>query len=302
MGDYLIRATGEGGVLALVARTTDLVERARQLHRTSPTATAALGRLLTGGALMAATLKEGQSLTLRINGDGPLGSLVVVARPGKIKGYVGEPQVELPLREDGKLDVGRAVGRGTLYVVKDLGLKEPYVGSVELVSGEIGEDLAHYFVSSEQKPSAVGVGVRVEPEGKVGAAGGFLVQLLPGAGEAVAELLENNLREAGPVSSLLAGGLSPEDIAHLLLKGLSFKVYERQPLRWACDCSRERLREVLLALGPQELERILVERGEAEATCAFCSRVYRFDRDEVEELLELSRRDSGKEDGDRPGG
>ncbi|MBE3580530.1 MAG: Hsp33 family molecular chaperone HslO [Thermoanaerobacteraceae bacterium] len=294
MEDYLVRATGEEGVLALVARTTALVEMARQLHNTYPTATAALGRLLTGGALMAATLKEGQSVTLRIRGDGPLGSLVAVARPGKVKGYVEEPQVDLPLRGDGKLDVGRAVGRGTLYVVKDLGLKEPYVGSVELVSGEIGEDLAHYFASSEQKPSAVGIGVRVEPGGKVGAAGGFLVQLLPGAREDLAELLENNIRAAGAVSSLLARGLSPEDILHLLLKGLSFKVHEGKPLRWACDCSRRRLREILVALGPEELERILVEQGEAEAVCAFCSRVYRFGRDEVEELVELSRLNRGQ--------
>ncbi|MGI9952388.1 Hsp33 family molecular chaperone HslO [Moorellaceae bacterium AZ2] len=304
MEDYLVRATAGEGVLALVARTTDLVERARNLHNTSPTATAALGRLLTGAALMSATLKEGQSVTLRITGDGPLGSLVAVARPGRVKGYVGEPQVDLPLKGEGKLDVGRAVGRGTLYVVKDLGLKEPYVGSVELVSGEIGEDLAYYFSSSEQKPSAVGLGVRVEPGGKVGAAGGYLLQLLPGAQEGIAEALENNVREAGAVSRLLAQGLTPEDILRLLLQGLSFKMHEYQPLQFACECSRERLREILLALGEEELERLLAEQGGAEAVCAFCNRVYRFGRDEVEELVKLSRlpRRDGTEEYGRPQG
>ncbi|MGB9858531.1 MAG: Hsp33 family molecular chaperone HslO [Moorellaceae bacterium] len=289
MSDYLVRATAaEGEILALAARTTDLVQEARNLHRTSPVATAALGRVLTGAALMAATLKDGHSLTLRVEGDGPLGSIVAVARPGAVKGYVAEPQVDLPLKARGKLDVGRAVGKGWLYVIKDLGLKEPYVGSVELVSGEIGEDLAYYFTASEQKPSAVGLGVMVEPDGRVGAAGGYLVQVLPEASQELAEALEKNIKEAGAVSRLISQGATPEDILYLLLKGYSFKIHQRDPLKFTCDCSRERLRNILLALGPEELKQLLAEQGGAEAKCAFCNRTYWFDRGEVAELLELS--------------
>ncbi|WP_141264178.1 Hsp33 family molecular chaperone HslO [Moorella sp. E308F] len=286
MKDYLVRATaGEGQILAIAAQTTLLVQEAKDLHNTSPTATAALGRVLTGAALMAATLKEGQSITVRILGDGPLGSIVAVARPGTVKGYVAEPGVDLPLRHDGKLDVGRAVGRGMMYVAKDLGLKEPYNGSVPLVSGEIGEDLAYYFTASEQKPSAVGLGVLVEPGGKVGAAGGYLLQLLPGSAEGTAATLEKNIEAAGPVSRLIARGHTPEDILALLLKGFSLKIHERRPLHYACDCSRERLQDILLALGPGELQKLLEEQGGAEARCAFCSRTYRFSREEVAELL-----------------
>lgn len=295
MNDYLVRATAEEGqIFALVARTSDLVEEARTLHNTSPVATAALGRVLTGAALMAASLKDGHRLTLRIEGDGPLGSIVATAIPGAVKGYVAEPQVDLPLKAKGKLDVGRAVGKGSLYIIKDLGLKEPYVGSVELVSGEIGEDLAYYFTASEQKPSAVGLGVLVEPEGKVEAAGGYLLQLLPGASNELAEALEKNIKEAGAVSRLISLGYTPEDILALLLRGFSFKIHERQPLKFACDCSRDRLREILLALGPKELEQLLTEQGGAEAKCAFCNRTYWFNREEVAKLLELSR--SAKED------
>lgn len=290
MKDYLVRATAaEGQILALVAKSTDLVEEARNLHQTSPTATAALGRVLTGAALMAATLKEGQSLTVRVLGDGPLGSIIAVARPGVVKGYVAEPRAEVPLKPEGKLDVGRAVGRGTLYVTKDLGLKEPYNGSVPLVSGEIAEDLAYYYTASEQKPSAVGLGVLVEPDGRVRAAGGYLLQLLPGVREEVAERLEGNIKEAGPVSQLVDRGDKPEDILALLLKGFAIKIHERLPLSFACDCSREKLEEILMALGEKELEKLLEEQGQAEARCAFCNRVYRFSREEVAELLAKNR-------------
>jgi len=290
MKDYLVRATAaEGQILALVAKSTDLVEEARNLHQTSPTATAALGRVLTGAALMAATLKEGQSLTVRVLGDGPLGSIIAVARPGVVKGYVAEPKAEVPLKPEGKLDVGRAVGRGTLYITKDLGLKEPYNGSVPLVSGEIAEDLAYYYTASEQKPSAVGLGVLVEPDGKVRAAGGYLLQLLPGVREEVAERLEDNIKEAGPVSQLVDRGDKPEDILALLLKGFAIKIHERLPLSFACDCSREKLEEILMALGEKELEKLVEEQGQAEARCAFCNRVYRFSREEVAELLAKNR-------------
>lgn len=290
MEDYLVRATAaEGQILALVARSTGLVEEARNLHQTSPTATAALGRVLTGAALMAATLKEGQSLTVRVLGDGPLGSIIAVARPGVVKGYVAEPQAEVPLKPEGKLDVGRAVGQGVLYLTKDLGLKEPYNGSVPLLSGEIAEDLAYYFTVSEQKPSAVGLGVLVEPDGRVRAAGGYLLQLLPDAREEVAEILEGNIKDVGPVSQLVAKGDRPEEILALLLKGFPFKIHERLPLHFACDCSREKLEEILMALGEKELEKLLEEKGVVEAKCAFCNQTYRFSQEEVARVLAKSR-------------
>jgi len=289
--DYLVRATAEDGrILALVARSTKLVEEARRLHNTSPTATAALGRVLTAAALMGATLKERQSLTLRVVGDGPLGAIVATARDGAVRGYVSEPQVYLPLDAAGKLDVGAAVGKGILYVTKDLGLREPYNGSVPLVSGEIGKDLAYYFTASEQTPSAVALGVLVGPTGAVKAAGGYLLQLLPGADEEMAARLEGNVRATGPVSRLVARAFSPEDILATLLEGFDVQIHERQFFRFACDCSRERLREILLALGPEELEQLLAEQGGAEATCAFCNQVYRFSAEELAELVALSRR------------
>lgn len=289
--DYLVRATAEDGrILAFVARSTELVEEARRLHNTSPTATAALGRVLTAAALMGASLKERQSLTLRVVGDGPLRAIVATARGGAVRGYVGEPQVDLPLNAAGKLDVGAAVGKGVLYVTKDLGLREPYNGSVPLVSGEIGKDLAYYFAKSEQTPSAVALGVLVGPAGAVKAAGGYLVQLLPGAGDGMAARLEENVQATGPVSRLVSRACTPEDILAALLDGFDVQIHERHFFRFACDCSRERVREILLALGPEELEKLLVEQGGAEATCAFCNQVYRFGEGELAELVALSRR------------
>lgn len=289
-GDYLVRATAEEGrILALVARSTELVEQARRLHDTLPTATAALGRVLTAAALMGATLKQGQSVTLRVLGDGPLGGIVATARGGAVKGYVGEPRVDLPLSADGKLDVGAAVGKGVLCVTKDLGLREPYNGSVPLVSGEIGKDLAYYFATSEQTPSAVALGVLVGPAGEVKAAGGYLMQLLPGADEEMAARLEKNVQATGPVSRLVAAACTPEDTLAMLLDGFTVKLHERRFFRFACDCSRERLREILLALGPEELAKLLAEQGGAEARCGFCNRVYRFGPEELAALLALGR-------------
>ncbi|MEW5762698.1 MAG: Hsp33 family molecular chaperone HslO [Bacillota bacterium] len=288
-GDYLVRATAEGGrILALVARSTELVREGQRLHGTSPTATAAFGRVLTAAALMGATLKDRQSLTLRVLGDGPLGGIVATVREMRIKGYVREPFVDLPLNDAGKLDVAGAVGKGTLYVTRDLGLREPYNGSVPLVSGEIGKDLAHYFRYSEQTPAAVALGVLVGPDAGVRAAGGYILQLLPGAGEETAARLEANIGATGPVSRLIDRACTPEDILAMLLDGFSPRVEARQAFRFACDCSRERLREILVALGREELEELLAEQGGAEARCAFCNRVYRFGRDELAELVELA--------------
>lgn len=289
-GDYLVRATAEEGkVLALVARSTEMVGEASRIHGTSPVATAALGRVLTAAALMGATLKGRQSLTLRVVGDGPAGSIVATVKEMRVKGYIREPHIYLPLNAEGKLDVAAAVGKGMLYVSKDLGLREPYNGSVPLVSGEIGKDLAYYFAASEQTPAAVGLGVLVGRDGEVRAAGGYILQLLPGAGEEVAERLEKNVAATGPVSNLIEQGCSPDDLLRLLLDGLTYTAHERLLFRFACDCSRERLKEVLLAMGRSELEELMAEQGEVEARCGFCTQVYRFNREELAELIELAR-------------
>ncbi|MGO0122166.1 Hsp33 family molecular chaperone HslO [Desulfothermobacter acidiphilus] len=284
--DYLVRAVaGQGQILALAARSSELVQNAKSLHGTSFTATAALGRLLTAAALMGAMLKDRQTLTIRVEGDGPAGMMVATVRDGKIKGYIQEPHVYLPLNATGKLDVAQAVGEGKLYVVKDLGLREPYHGCVPLVSGEIGKDLAYYFTVSEQTPAAVGLGVLLDAEGEVRAAGGYIVQLLPGVEEAVASQLEANVAAVGSVSRLLAEGCTPEDLIERLLQGFSPTILARQSFAFACDCSRERLAEVLMLLGREELEALLVEQGQVEARCGFCNQVYRFSREELEELI-----------------
>ncbi|ACX52086.1 Hsp33 protein [Ammonifex degensii KC4] len=288
-GDYLVRAVANGGqILALVARSTELVREARRLHGTSPTATAALGRVLTAAALMGATLKDGQTLTLRVVGDGPAGWIVATVRDMRIKGYIREPHIYLPLNAAGKLDVAQAIGKGMLYVTKDLGLREPYNGCVPLVSGEIGKDLAYYFTVSEQTPAAVGLGVLLDPDGEVRAAGGYILQLLPGASEEVVAQLEANVEATGPVSHLFAEGCTPEGVLALLLRGFTPTILARQTFAFVCDCSRERLTKVLLALGREELEALLTEQGEVEAKCGFCNRVYRFSREELQELIELA--------------
>lgn len=291
--DYLVRATAaEGKILALVARSTDMVREANRLHGTTPTATAALGRVVTAAALMGATLKEKQSLTLRFKGDGPAGSIVATVKDMRIKGYINEPLIDLPLRSPGKLNVAAAVGKGMLYVTKDLGLREPYNGNVPLVSGEIAEDIAYYFTVSEQIPAAVGLGVLVGPGDNM-SAGGYIIQLLPGGEEDLASQIEANVRAVGSVSHLIAQGCTPENLLDMLLGSFSPVVHARQTFCFACDCSRERLKGVLLALGRKELEEMLTEQGGAEARCGFCTQVYKISREELAELIEVARQ--GKE-------
>lgn len=289
MSDQLIRAISQDGLIKVSAVSTrDLTERARQIHKTLPVATAALGRLLAGASMMGNALKEeAASLTLQIKGGGPLGTLLAVSdHEGNVRGTVENPAVDIPLREDGKLDVGEAVGnQGTLTVIRDLRMKEPYVGSVGLLWGEIAEDIALYFVESEQIPTACGLGVLVDRDQSVLSAGGYLVQLLPGAGEETAERLEDSLRAAGPVTELLKADPDPEALLRAALPGLALEVLEKRPIAYRCDCSRERMERALISLGREELRAMIDEQGSAELTCRFCDNVQRFSREELEALL-----------------
>ena len=289
MSDQLIRAISKDGLMKVSAVSTrDLTERARQIHKTLPVATAALGRLLAAASMMGNALKEEPaSLTLQIKGGGPLGTLLAVSdHEGSVRGTVDNPAVDLPLREDGKLDVGAAVGnRGTLTVIRDLRMKEPYVGSVGLLWGEIAEDIALYFVESEQVPTACGLGVLVDRDQSVLSAGGYLVQLLPGAGDETATALEASLRAAGPVTELLKADPDPEALLRQALPGLELEVLEKRPIEYRCDCSRERMERALISLGREELRDMIDQQGGAELTCRFCDRVEHFSREDLEALL-----------------
>ena len=289
MRDQLVRAISKDGLIKVSAVSTrDLTERARQIHRTLPVATAALGRLLAGASMMGNALKEeAASLTLQIKGGGPLGTLLAVSdHLGNVRGTVENPGVDIPLREDGKLDVGTAVGnQGTLTVVRDLRMKEPYVGSVGLLWGEIAEDIALYFVESEQVPTACGLGVLVDRDQSVLAAGGYLVQLLPGAEDETAAQLEASLRASGPVTELLRQDPDPEALLRRALPGLELEILEKSPIAYRCDCSRERMERALVSLGREELRAMIDEQGGAELTCRFCDNIQRFSKEELEALL-----------------
>lgn len=290
MSDELIRAISKDGLMKAAAVSTRcLTERARQIHRTLPVATAALGRTLAAASMMGNALKEdGASVTLQIKGGGPLGTLLAVSdNQGNVRGTVENPAVELPLREDGKLDVGAAVGnQGTLTVIRDLHMKEPYVGSIGLLWGEIAEDVALYFVESEQIPSACGLGVLVDRDQSVLAAGGYLIQLLPGAPDEMVSRIEASLMAAGPVTSLLAADPDPEALLRRALDGFELDILERSPIEYRCDCSRERMERALISLGPDELRALIDEQGQAELTCRFCDNVQVFTREQLEALLD----------------
>lgn len=279
MSDYMVRAIAAGGnVRAFAARTTGAVEEARRRHDTWPTATAALGRALTGTLLLSATLKDrNESVTLRVEGDGPLGGITCDAdEQGNGRGYVRNPHVDLALNAQGKLDVGGAVGKGYLHVTRQLALEGTYTGTSELISGELGEDLAYYLTKSEQTPSAVALGVRVGPNGSVVAAGGYMIQLLPATSEAEREQLEANIRAMTAVSLALEEGMTPEQILGSVLAGLDYKILEKRELRFACRCSRERALSALISLPQEDLEAMIAEGKDAELTCQFCGEVYQF--------------------------
>jgi len=293
MKDYIIRATAAGGqIRAFAATTKNLVEEARRAHKTSPTATAALGRLLTGGAMMGTMMKGDKDvLTLQIKGDGPIGGITVTADSrGFVKGYVNEPMVILPASPAGKLDVGKAVGAGMITVIKDLGLKEPYVGSCELVSGEIAEDLTYYFAESEQVPSSVALGVLMNNDNTVRQAGGFILQLLPGAEEEVIEKLEKKISEFTSITACLNKGMTPEDILGELLDGLDLVINDKLPTEFYCNCDKKRVEKALISVGKKELQSMIDDGEPIEVNCHFCGKHYNFNVDELKVLLKNAER------------
>ena len=287
--DCLVRAISKDGfVNAVAVYTRGLTERARQIHHTSPVATAALGRALAACSMMGNALKDnGASVTMQIKGDGPLGTILTVSdSEGNVRGYVQNPAVDLALREDGKLDVGTAVGHsGTLTVIKDLNMREPYVGTVDLLGGEIAEDVAGYFVESEQIPTACALGVLVDRDQSVKAAGGYLIQLMPGAGEDVITKVEGGIMAAGPVSALLDKNDDPEQLLRDVMSDFDLKILETCPVSYKCYCSRERVERALISLGRNELEQMLAEQGGCQLTCQFCDAVYDFSAEDLKGLL-----------------
>lgn len=287
--DYLVRATAAGGMIrAFAAVTTDTVETARAAHNTSPVATAALGRLMTGAVMMGADMKNDEDLvTVKISCDGPIGGLLVTAdRNGHVKGYVHEPGVMLPPNEKGKLDVSGALGLGVLTVIKDIGLKEPYTGDTILVSGEIAEDLTYYYATSEQVPSSVALGVLMNKDNTVRKAGGFMVQLMPGCPDETAAVLEERLSAISSVTSMLDGGMTPEDILNHILSGMSPDIKEEKTdVSFYCGCTHERVEKALISVGREELQKMIDEGKTVELSCSFCGKKYQFSLEELKEML-----------------
>ena len=289
MADQIIRVLAKNApVKASVITARDMVERARQIHRTLPVATAALGRTLMAASMMGNQLKEDNgSVTLRIKGDGPLGGITAVAdSAGNARGYVVNPAVDLPLKGPAKLDVGSAVGRdGSLTVIKDLNLKEPYVGTVPLVSGEIAEDITSYFAESEQIPTACALGVLVDVDQSVLCAGGYLIQLLPGADDAAISAIERGIARVGPVTEALRGGLDARGLVEQVLSEFELEELSAETVEYRCYCSRDRVTRALISMGREELEALISEQGRAELTCQFCDKVYHYTKEELEGLL-----------------
>ncbi|MDP4108693.1 MAG: Hsp33 family molecular chaperone HslO [Bacillota bacterium] len=295
MMDYLIRAINEDGTVKATAITAkDIVERARQIHKTLPVGTAALGRTLCAASMMGDALKEDDaSLTVQIKGGGPLGTVTAVAdNLGNVKGYLQNPAVDLPLNENGKLDVGRAVGSdGVLTVIKDLGLKQPFIGQVSLLSGEIADDIAVYYTESEQIGTACALGVLIDRDQSVKAAGGYILQAMPGADDSVISVLEKAVLDAGPVTKMLDGGMTPEEILNILLKNVGpYRILMKREAAYVCGCTQERVERALISMGQSELLSLINDQKQAEITCQFCDRVYRFSEDQLRLLLKNSKK------------
>ncbi len=293
MTDYIVRATAANAQIRAFACTTKgVVEAARQAHNTSPVVTAALGRLLSAGAMMGSMLKgEEDLLTLQIKGDGPMNGLTVTAdSKANVKGYANVPDVILPANSIGKLDVAGAIGHGILSVIKDMGLKEPYVGQTALQTSEIAEDLTYYFATSEQVPSCVGLGVLMERDNTVKQAGGFIVQLMPFAEDAVIDKLEQNLAKINSVTSILDAGNTPEQMLELLLAGMEPEITDTMPTEFSCNCEKARVEKALISIGRAELQDMIDEGKDIEVNCHFCNKNYHFSVDELKDMLKKARK------------
>lgn len=293
MSDYIVRATAaDNQIRAFAITSRDMVEKARQIHNTSPVATAALGRSLSAGAMMGAMMKGEQDLlTLQIRGDGPLGGITVTAdSKAQVKGYVNEPAVLIPANAKGKLDVSGAIGTGMLQVIRDLGMKEPYVGQTELQTGEIAEDLTYYFANSEQIPSSVGLGVLLNRDNTVCQAGGFIIQLMPYTEDKVIDALEQRLAKVSSVTELLNRGLMPEGILEELLGDLGFTVNDTIPTAFSCNCSKERVEKAIISIGSKEIREMIRDGKPIEVKCHFCNEAYSFNIEELKKILEKAKR------------
>ena len=289
MSGYIIKATaGKGSVRAFACISTKTCEEARKAHNTSPVVSAALGRMLSAGLMMGSMMKNDKDLTtLKIEGSGPMkGVLVTADNKGGVKGYPFNPLVIIPPNSKGKLDVAEAIGVGILTVISDIGLKEPYVGQVELISGEIAEDIAYYYASSEQVPSVVALGVLMDKDNTVKAAGGFIIQLMPGADEEIIEKIEEKIGSIAPVTTLISEGKSPEDILKLILGDLNLEINEKIDAGFRCNCSRERIEKALISIGRKELESMAKETQPIEVGCHFCNKKYNFNANDIERILE----------------
>ena len=293
MQDYMIRATAaDDSIRAFAAATRQMVEDARMAHDTTPVCTAALGRLLTGGVMFGSMLKEDRALvTLQIRSDGPAGGITVTADSHfHAKGYVNNPHVRIPLKPNGKLDVSGALGKGTLTVIRDIGLKDPYIGTVRMPSGEIAEDLTYYFAESEQIPSSVGLGVLVDRDWSVKQAGGFILQLMPGASDDVIDELERRLQKVDSVTAMLEDGMLPEDILVELVGSFGLQITQKHEVSFACSCSKERIEKALISIGPKDIREMIDEGRPVEVGCQFCGRKYTFDMDDLRRILSAQKK------------
>lgn len=289
MKDKIVRATAKNGMVRIIAGiTTNLVNEGSKIHECTPVASAAFGRMLTAGALIGTTLKSDKEVTtLKINGDGEAKGITVTAHSdASVKGFIGNPYIDRPLNARGKLDVGGAIGtNGLLYVIKDLGLKDPYVGQVPIQTGEIAEDFAYYFTVSEQTPSAVSLGVLVDRDLSIKAAGGFIVQMMPGADELLADVITYRLEEIPPITTMISEGKTIEEILEFIFDGMDLKVLDSIEPEYKCDCSRERVEKALISIGKEDLEEIYNDGKTEEVVCNFCNKKYEFTNENIGELL-----------------